>query len=567
MRGGTAPPLKKRLLLWHAVAVLGVLLVLGVVVDRVLEGFFVGQLIDALASQGRAVRRALPAEGALQPEAQALGRSIGARMTVIRIDGVVLADSEHDPSTMENHRSRPEVQQALRGRVGTATRKSATIGIAFRYLALPPERGRIVRLALPLTEVQSKLRTLRAILIVGFGLAALAGLFVLWAIARGVSRPLGRMADAAELIGTGELSMEVPEEGSEELVRLARNLNRMRDEVARRIADIERDRGTREAILSAMEDGVLLFDRDGSVVYQNDRARELLGALLESSRGVSHPALRQLVESAEAGTVPESVEVVAGPGHRTLLASALPISGGQTLMVLRDVTQARMIDAVRRDFVANASHELKTPVASIQALAETLVAAATNDPDEVPRFAAQLEREAVRLSRIVTDLLDLSRLEGEAGLRAEVRLDRLVAEEVDRLRQPAQEAGLTILGHLDTPVLVRGSARDLSLLARNLLENAAQYTRSGGQIEVSVRTEDGAAVLSVRDTGLGIPARDQARIFERFYRADRARSRETGGTGLGLSIVKHIVENHGGTVEVRSELGQGSTFTVRIPAA
>jgi signal transduction histidine kinase len=377
---------------------------------------------------------------------------------------------------------------------------------------------------------------------------------------------VSRIADAAERIGAGDLSAEVPEEGSEELVLLARNLNRMRDEVARRMTDIERDRSTREAILSSMEDGVLLLDQDGSIAYQNHRAQQLLGGRLDSLRGLAQPALRELVATAVSGTTPRPVEVMAGPIPRTLLASALPISGGQTLTVLRDVTQARMIDAVRRDFVANASHELKTPVASLQALAETLVAAGANDPNEVPRFAAQLEREAIRLSRIVSDLLDLSRLEGEAGIRTQVRLDRLVAEEVRRLQQRADEAGLTLEGHLGAPVVVQGSARDLSLLARNLLENAVQYTRTGGTIEVSVGTEDGVAILAVRDTGIGIPTREQTRIFERFYRVDRARSRETGGTGLGLSIVRHIVENHSGTVRVKSELGQGSTFTVRLPA-
>ncbi len=565
--GATPRPLTQRLLLWHAVAILGVLLVFGVVVDRVLESYFVGQLSDSLASEARVVRQSLPSVGAMQPEVQALGRPAGARITVIRTDGVVLADSEHDPATMANHLTRPEVRQALRGRVGTSTRRSATLGIAFRYVALPPDQGRIVRLALPLTEVHTKLRSLRAILIVGFGLAAVAGLLVLWAIAQGVTRPLARISQSAERIGAGDLFADVPEEGSKELVILARKLNRMRDEVANRIAEMERDQSTREAILSSMEEGVLLFDHDGSVAYQNERAQQLLGGRLESTRGLVQPALRELVETAASGATPQPVEVIAGPVPRTLLASALPISGGQTLTVLRDVTQARMIDAVRRDFVANASHELKTPVASIQALAETLVAAASNDPEEVPRFAAQLEREAIRLSRIVTDLLDLSRLEGEAVTRDEVRLDRLVAEEVRRLQQRADEAGLTLEDHLDAPVLVRGSARDLSLLTRNLLENAIQYTRGGGKIEVSVGTEDGAAILVVRDTGIGIPGREQARIFERFYRVDRARSRETGGTGLGLSIVKHIVENHGGTVRVQSELGMGSTFTVRIPVA
>jgi signal transduction histidine kinase len=377
-------------------------------------------------------------------------------------------------------------------------------------------------------------------LLVGLAIGALIAFTVLWTLARRSSRRAAGIVEAAE---------------------------RQREETLSKLEDTERDRSTREAILSSMEDGVLLFGQDGSVVYQNDRAGQLLGGGLESARGLVQPALRELVGAAASGRTPEPVEVIAGAVPRTLLANARPISEGQTLMVLRDVTQARMIDSVRRDFVANASHELKTPAASIRALAETLAAAASSDPGEVPRFAAQLEREAIRLSRIVSDLLDLSRLEAEEATGGEVRLDRLVAEEVRRVQRRAEEAGLTIQSRLEQPVLVRLSARDLSLLARNLLENAVQYTRPGGTIDVWVGAENGTAVLVVRDTGIGIPAREQARIFERFYRVDRARSRETGGTGLGLSIVKHIVENHGGTVRVQSELGQGSTFTVRLPAA
>jgi signal transduction histidine kinase len=402
-------------------------------------------------------------------------------------------------------------------------------------------------------------------LFVGLAIGALVALLVAWALNRRSSRRLADMASAAQRFGDGDLSADVPEEGSRRLVLLARNLNRMRDQVATRISEIERDQSTREAILSSMEEGVLLFEKEGTVVYQNDRAQLLLGGRLESARGLAQPALRELVAAATSGASPEPVEVITGPIPRTLLASSLPIPEGQALMVLRDVTQARMIDSVRRDFVANASHELKTPVASIQALAETLADAASNDPDEVPRFAGQLEGEAIRLSRIVSDLLDLSRLEGEAISRAEVRLDRLVNEEAVRLRRRAEGAGLTIETHLKEPVVLRGSARDLSLLTRNLLENAVQYTREGGRIGVSVRAEDGTAILEVSDTGIGIPAREQARIFERFYRVDRARSRETGGTGLGLSIVRHVVENHGGTVRVKSEVGLGSTFTVRLP--
>jgi two-component system sensor histidine kinase SenX3 len=255
-------------------------------------------------------------------------------------------------------------------------------------------------------------------------------------------------------------------------------------------------------------------------------------------------------------------------GARTVQAGAIAVPDqGRVLLTLRDVTEARAVDAVRRDFVANASHELKTPVASIRALAETIATSAGDDPRVVPRFARQLEREAVRLSRIVSDLLDLSRLEGHPGTFSLLRLDLLVPQEAERLTARAAEAHLRLAIHTPEAVTIRGSAQDLGLMLRNLVENAIQYTRPGGSVDVGLDTENGWARLSVADTGLGIPAREQGRIFERFYRVDRARSRETGGTGLGLSIVRHVAENHGGTVAVSSALGQGSTFTVRLPVA
>jgi signal transduction histidine kinase len=235
--------------------------------------------------------------------------------------------------------------------------------------------------------------------------------------------------------------------------------------------------------------------------------------------------------------------------------------------VVRDVTEARRLDAVRRDFVANASHELKTPAASIQAAAETIQTASREDPEVVPRFADQLEREAARLSRIVSDLLDLSRLESGSELDDAVALDAVLRDEIERFEGPAAEARVALSVRADAVPRVRGSGRDLALLVRNLVDNAIRYTRADGRVDVSLAAGDAEVVLDVRDTGLGIPQRDLPRIFERFYRIDRARSRETGGTGLGLSIVRHVVENHGGRISVESELGVGTRFEVRLPAA
>ncbi|MET0801323.1 MAG: ATP-binding protein, partial [Actinomycetota bacterium] len=221
----------------------------------------------------------------------------------------------------------------------------------------------------------------------------------------------------------------------------------------------------------------------------------------------------------------------------------------------------------RRDFVANASHELKTPAASIQAAAETLRAVADADPEAVTRFAAQLEREARRLSRIVADLLDLSRLEAGSELGEPVRLDVIVREEAERSDDAAREAGVELQVDAARAAPMTGSARDLSLLVRNLIDNAVRYTPPGGRVDAHVDAGDDGVTLSVADTGVGIPTLELPRVFERFYRVDRARARGTGGTGLGLSIVKHVAENHGGTVSVESELGVGTTFTVRLPAS
>jgi two-component system phosphate regulon sensor histidine kinase PhoR len=561
-----AGTLKRRLLVWHAVAVVAVLLGLGVVLDRVLEHYFVSQLTDSLVSEARAVQESLPGSGSLQPGVLRLGRAMAVRITVIRTDGVVLADSEHDPATMENHRTRPEIQQALAGHLGVSSRRSATIGISFRYVALPPEEGRIVRVALPLTAVQSRLRSVRVILSVGFALAALAGILVLSIVARGVSGPLRRMADAVGATTGRGGPPTIPEEGTEELVLLSRTINRMSDEVAARIQAVDKARGARDAILSSLEEGIVLFDAEGAVLYANPRAAGLLGGPPREVRSLSPSALREMVFAATDGAPPKQREIVVGPAAWTLRVSAIRIPGdGTVLLVLRDVTQARRLEAVRRDFVANASHELKTPAASIQALAETISSAVADDPEAVARFSDQLEREAIRLSRLISDLLDLSMLEGEPAVRSHLLLDELIVEEAERLRARAERASLTLLVEAGEPVVVKGSPRDLALMVRNLVENAVQYTRPGGLVEVKLDADDREALVMVRDTGIGIPSRDQPRIFERFYRVDRARSRETGGTGLGLSIVKHVAEGHGGTVALESELGAGSTFTVRLP--
>ena len=330
--------------------------------------------------------------------------------------------------------------------------------------------------------------------------------------------------------------------------------------------EVERDRRVADMVWETIGDGLLLLDHDGEVVLANRAVAEQLGSVPPTLGSILPLPLREgITESRRTGAA-GSVLVETGAPSRWLRGAITPAAHDHTLVVIRDVTDERRLDAVRRDFVENASHELKTPAATIQATAETLRGAAEDDPGAVPRFAARLEDEALRLSRIVSDLLDLSRLESGSSTDEVVSMASVAREECRRLQPAADEAAVALRLTTEGPGTVRGSAQDLSLLVRNLVDNAIRYSAEGAEVLVDVRSANGETQVRIRDTGIGIPSRDLSRIFERFYRVDRARSRETGGTGLGLAIVKHVVENHGGRTSVESELGRGTTFEVTLPA-
>jgi two-component system, OmpR family, phosphate regulon sensor histidine kinase PhoR len=564
------PTVASRLILLYTITVLAVVGLLAVALDRVLAAEFLTGLTDSLTVEARAVRRALPTDpNELQAATRSLGRELEVRITVIRTDGVVLGDSTRDPTVIENHGDRPEVRAALDGRVGVASRTSETTGAPYRYVALPPQDGRIVRLALPLQVVEARLARVRGLVLGGAAAAAALGLAAVWVVARGLTRPLRRMTDTVGRMSAGDLGARVDPEDTRELSLLATTLNHLASDLGERIDRARDERQRLDRILSTMEEGVVLVDPDETVGYANHAARRLLGREQGPSqaRELTPPGIRLLLERARTGGKAAEDEVEIGRPRRLLRATAIPLEPrGQVLLVLRDVTEFRRVEAMRRDFVADASHELKTPVASIRATAETVRTAIDEDPAAAARFADRLHRESVRLARIVSDLLDLSRLETERPGLEPVRLDRVVEEEAARLRDEARAAGVT-LNATSEPATVQGSPKDLALLVRNLLDNAIRYTERGGSVLVEAAPRDGRAVVSVADTGAGIPSRDLPRIFERFYRVDRARSRETGGTGLGLSIARHVAEQHGGRIEASSELGRGSVFLVTLPLA
>jgi len=347
--------------------------------------------------------------------------------------------------------------------------------------------------------------------------------------------------------------------------RASELLERSARELQQRVSALDEDRTTMENVLSSMEEGVVLLGPSGRVRVSNAAAEHLLGTRPLTVSGLLPVAFQEAARKAAADGAGVGVEVETGSPSRWTRATAIPVGDdGSALLVLRDVTEAKRLEAVRRDFVANASHELKTPAASIQAAGETIRSAAHDDPAVIPRFAEQLEREAFRLSRIVSDLLDLSRLETGDELDEEVGLDQVVKEERDRFEEAAREGGLTLSIGLRPVPPVRGSARDLSLLVRNLVDNAIKHTRAGARIEIVLASRNGGASIIVADDGPGIPPEERERVRERFYRLDRSRS--TPGAGLGLSLVAAVAKLHGATLRL-GDNAPGLEVELRFPAA
>lgn len=554
--------LARQLLTWYAVTVMVVLLVLGVALNRVLENQLLDDLTESLESQALLLRSSLDDQSENLDAVLDWARSESLRVTLIDADGVVLADSSRDPAGMENHADRPEIKVALAGATGDASRISASVGVEYRYVAVPPTAdGLIVRVAEPVSVIGTRLDRLRtAIAAAGLG-AALLGIMAMWLVARRIVQPIQQVTESAVAIASGESTSEIDSAPTVELQRMADTVNQMAGELRLRAQQSYGERLLRDRILDSLDEGVILIEADDAVAYANTWA---LNAIGERQLLTEFPGpVQELAGQARTASGMVHREFDYGVPSRRLTASAVVREAGGVLLVLQDVTDAVRVEAMRRDFVADASHELKTPISAIQAGSETILRAIDEDPVAAKTFAEQVNLNAVRLGRIVVDLLDLSRLENEEPVFERVGLDELVRDEVARLARPNGKSPVD--WELDTTAVdVFGSRNDLRLATRNLLDNAQRYA-GDGEVRVAVLRTDDEAILEVADNGVGISTRDLPRVFERFYRVDVARSRHTGGTGLGLAIVKHVAEQHGGRVEVESELGLGSTFRLYLP--
>ncbi|MDO8914613.1 MAG: ATP-binding protein [Coriobacteriia bacterium] len=548
-----------------------------------LTGTVIEQQRAHLASIARAGALALERPGLTAPTtANDLVRGTRLRATIVATDGTVLADTAEMPARMANHAGRPEVSAALAGRVGFDTRLSATTGTEQMYVAVPARfEGRLValRVAEPVAVIAELAATARR---TGFALLAvtlIAAFAVAARVSRSASQPVVRLKRAAEAMAAGDLRTPVPATTGE-LAGLADALGSLRDQMRARLGELEQGRDTLRAVLDGLEDAVLLFEGE-SVRVANAASSRMFRAPAagwESARlaGAGLPAsLTATIAGALARRSDLMTDVGPDPENRFFRVTALPLDPAdrspRMLVVISDVTATRRLDQVRRDFVANASHELKTPTAAIQLLAESATTAAEDGETEIALvFAGQMRDEADRLRHLVVDLLDLSRLESTPAPGTITDVRAALANALAAHRASAGLAGLSIRADdsavVGLDVYVSAEPADTAVALDNLLANAIAYTEEGEAV-VRVTADETTVTIAVSDTGVGIPAEHLGRVFERFYRVDGARSRMSGGTGLGLALVKHVAERSGGSVEIASTVGEGTTVTLHLPRA
>lgn len=526
----------------------------------------------------------------LEPQAKRFKDIAGMRITYIRPDGIVVGDSERSPEGMDNHLERKEVREAISSGIGSSIRRSDTVQMNMLYVAKTVvQDGKtvgIVRLSMSLSDVERSLNGMWLALSVGLVLLFTLAAGVSYRVALSVTRPLERMTAAAKRMANMDYIIPIPEGGRDELGELARTLNAMGASLQQQLNEIGQN-GTRlQSVLDNMTSGVVMIAPDGRVTLYNREAETLLGSTGKERVGRSYAEFKQhfeLVQLIRTGL--ERHETMQGevtvyyPEERTLqfgLASMTMSSEDEPglLLVLQDVTAIRRLENMRSEFVANVSHELKTPVAAVKGFAETLLAGAIDDKETARSFLKIIQDESERLNRLIGDILELSKIESRRSPLQSSPVDMAVFLErmEELLGAEAAKKRISLELSAEEGLFLEADEDRLGQIVMNLIQNGINYTPEGGKVKVRAETtpaldESGEerVRITVSDTGIGIPKKDIPRIFERFYRVDKARSRSSGGTGLGLSIVKHLVELHHGSIRVESTVGVGSQFVLELP--
>ena len=566
--------LAKRLLLGSVVLVLVLVVAIVAIAGNRLSNRLAVETQRELEREARIVatewRTGLDADSL----ANAAGAALGRRVTLIRSDGVVIGDSEFDGEDLrhlQNHSTRPEVVAAKRSGVGTSMRPSASAGDKEIYLAIKHPLG-VVRVSVTTSKFREIVRGAQRDVVVAGMIAVIGALLIGWGFSRSVSRPIIELRDVAQAIAAGELERRPALSAPGEVGDLAQALHRMTEQLASRLHALEAEDALLNAVIDSLAEGIVAVNPEGQVVRLNESARRHLSldgevVPFSADRLPQERLIRESVRGAMAGVVTDASELAFG--GRTLLVTARPLPDGGAVLALMDLTTRRRLETIRRDFVANVSHELKTPLTVIGGFAETLRDRELSD-DERQRFLATIEANTRRMQRIVDDLLDLSRYESGSWRPNVVTNDLtgVVTDVFTSVQRAADANGLAL--RFDAPQGARRVDADPTALRQvlsNLVENAVRYTTSGAVVVRAQAIGDRGTTISVTDTGSGIPSEHLPRIFERFYRVDAGRARGEGGTGLGLAIVRHLVEAHGGSVHAESAVGRGTTITVHFPTA
>jgi two-component system phosphate regulon sensor histidine kinase PhoR len=507
------------------------------------------------------------------------------RITVILPSGKVVGDSERDPATMDNHVDRPEVIQALSGQTGMSTRYSRTLEKEMMYVGIPLKIDYqmlgVVRTSVPLISVDKAMKSIQIkIAIGGLFIAVLAAILSL-VVSRRISRPIEEIKKGAECFAQGDFECRLPVSGSEELGSLSETMNQMAIELQERINGMKAQRNELEAVLSSMVEGVIALNKEERVISINQAAADMFETNTSTAQGrsiqevVRNSDLQNFVKNALSRAEPEERDIVLYSdgeriinGHSTVLHDA----GGNrigALIVLNDVTRLRRLENIRRDFVANVSHEIKTPITAIKGFVETLRDGAIRNSKDAERFLAIIQKHVDRLDAIIEDLLSLSRIEEDVETEEivleEERIKDVLLTAIQVCQVKAGPKNIRVELSCSEDLKAKIDPPLLEQAVVNLLDNAIKYSDAESEVQVEAKKIDREILINVRDKGCGIDKKHLSRLFERFYRVDKARSRKMGGTGLGLAIVKHITQAHGGHVTVESTPDRGSTFSLHLP--
>lgn len=519
-------------------------------------------------------------------EANELGEYTDSRVTFIRSDGVVVGDSDYDVTKMDNHLMRQEVQDAYKAGVGQAVRSSDTMHQNMIYVAIPVtiqegEEPYILRMAMSLEEVDQSIGRLTMVLIIGLLILFVIAALISYSIAQSMTRPLEQITKVAKRIKNMDYQARVKVRKNDEIGELGTAINAMADSLQVQMTRIRQNESQLESVLANMINGIVMIDAKGQILLMNRRAEEVLGFSARELVGRHFAEAKQQYELSQ--IIQEALETRKHireeitfyfPEERLLELNLVPISQsgpgdfGGVLLVLQDVSAIRRLERMRSEFVANVSHELKTPIAAVKGFAETLLGGAVQDEETARSFLQIIFDESERLNRLIGDILELSKIESRRVplIFSPVELESFVDKTITLLEPEAKRKSIQLSSKIEAGLYVEADEDRLRQIFMNLLANGINYTPEGGRVSLTVNALDHDHIrIQISDTGIGIPKKDLPRIFERFYRVDKARSRSSGGTGLGLSIVKHLVELHKGNLSVTSTVGVGTTFTIDLP--